>query len=178
LGSPSSGRPGVEWWVGLRGCCPRERPGVASPKASRAGGDARRQSLRVTVATLRRHGGCGRTLPAVAGPRAGIYADERLQRMLTAIDLKIEVFDRLRSAMRIAEAGGAISPKSGESWLPQNPAQRPGYPRRTLCPNRRSNRSRRTVGGSRLLGESTPENPPTHRPADVPRGRALAGVKL
>jgi hypothetical protein len=48
----------------------RGRPGLPSLKASGAGGGAGRQSLGVTVATLRRHGGCGRTWLAVAGPRA------------------------------------------------------------------------------------------------------------
>ena len=48
----------------------RGRPDVPSLKASGAGGDAWGQSLGVTVAALRRHGGCGRTLAVVAGPRA------------------------------------------------------------------------------------------------------------
>jgi hypothetical protein len=48
----------------------RGGPGVPSLKASGAGVGAWRQSLGVTVATLKRHGGCGRTLAAVAGPRA------------------------------------------------------------------------------------------------------------
>jgi hypothetical protein len=47
----------------------RGRPGVSSLKASGAGGDAWRQSLGVTVAGVRRHGGGERTLSAVAGPR-------------------------------------------------------------------------------------------------------------
>jgi hypothetical protein len=48
----------------------RGRPGVPPLKAFGAGIGAWRQSLGVTVARLRRHGGCGRTWAAVAGPRA------------------------------------------------------------------------------------------------------------
>jgi hypothetical protein len=53
-----------------------------------------------------------------------LSADEGLQRMLTAIDLKIEVFDRLRSAMRIAEVGGAAGLNSGSGPLALGPIQK------------------------------------------------------
>ena len=48
----------------------RGRPGVPALKASGAGRGTWRQSLGVTVARLRRHGGGGRTWAGVAGPRA------------------------------------------------------------------------------------------------------------
>jgi hypothetical protein len=54
----------------------------------------------------------------------GIYADEGLQRMLNAIDLKIEVFDRLRSAMRIAEAGGTAGLNSGSRPRAMGPIEK------------------------------------------------------
>ena len=44
--------------------------------------------------------------------------------MLTAIDLKIEVFDRLRGAMRIAQAGEATGLNSGSSPLAMGPIQK------------------------------------------------------
>ncbi len=53
-----------------------------------------------------------------------VSADEGLQRMLAAIDLKIEVFDRLRSAMRIAEVDGAAGLNSGNSPAAMGPIQR------------------------------------------------------
>jgi hypothetical protein len=53
-----------------------------------------------------------------------ISADEGLQRMLAAIDLKIEVFDRLRSAMRIAEVGGAAGLNSGSSPVAMGPIEK------------------------------------------------------
>jgi hypothetical protein len=53
-----------------------------------------------------------------------ICADDGLQRMLTAIDLKIEVFDRLRGAMRIAEAGGAAGLNSGSRPMAMGPIQK------------------------------------------------------
>src|SRR3990172_4558904 len=40
------------------------------------------------------------------------------------IDLKIEVFDQLRSAMRIAEAGGAAGLNSGSSPVAMGPIQK------------------------------------------------------
>lgn len=48
-------------------------------------------------------------------------ADEGLPRMLAAIDLKIQVFDQLRSAMRIAEVGAAAGLNSGSDPLPMGP---------------------------------------------------------
>lgn len=53
-----------------------------------------------------------------------ICADEGLGRLLAAIDLKIEVFDRLRSAMRIAEVGGAAGLNSGSSPAPIGPIRK------------------------------------------------------
>jgi hypothetical protein len=53
-----------------------------------------------------------------------ICADDGLQQMLTAIDLKIEGFDRLRGAMRIAEAGGAAGLNSGSRPMAIGPIQK------------------------------------------------------
>lgn len=53
-----------------------------------------------------------------------ICADEGLQRMLTTIDLKIQVFDRLRGAMRIAQAGGAAGLNSGSRPVALGPIQK------------------------------------------------------
>ena len=53
-----------------------------------------------------------------------VCADEGLGRMLAAIDLKIEVFDRLRSAMRIAEVGGAAGLNSGSKPAPIGPIRK------------------------------------------------------
>lgn len=53
-----------------------------------------------------------------------LSADEGLERMLGAIDLKIQVFDRLRSAMRIAEVGGAAGLNSGSNPIALGPIQK------------------------------------------------------
>lgn len=53
-----------------------------------------------------------------------VSADKGLQRMLAAIDLKIEVFDRLRRAMRIAEVGGTDGLNSGSSPAAMGPIQK------------------------------------------------------
>jgi hypothetical protein len=53
-----------------------------------------------------------------------LSADGGLQRMLAAIEVKVQVFDRLRRAMRIAEAGGAAGLNSGSDPLPLGPIQK------------------------------------------------------
>lgn len=53
-----------------------------------------------------------------------LSADEGLERMLGEIDLKIQVFDRLRNAMRIAEVGGAAGLNSGSSPVAMGPIQK------------------------------------------------------
>lgn len=53
-----------------------------------------------------------------------LSADRGLQRMLEAIDVKIEVFDRLRHAMRIAEAGGPAGLNSGSDPIPLGPIEK------------------------------------------------------
>jgi hypothetical protein len=53
-----------------------------------------------------------------------LNADEGLQRMLAQIDLKIEVFDRLRRAMRIAETGGTAGLNSGSKPMALAPIQK------------------------------------------------------
>lgn len=52
-----------------------------------------------------------------------LSADEGLQRMLATIDQKIQVFDQLRSAMRIAEIGGVSGLNSGSDPLALGPIQ-------------------------------------------------------
>ena len=53
-----------------------------------------------------------------------VSADEGLQALLAAIEIKIQVFDRLRRAMRIAEVGGAAGLNSGSSPLAMGPIQK------------------------------------------------------
>ena len=53
-----------------------------------------------------------------------VAADEGLRRMLAAIDLKSQVFDRLRGAMRIGEVDGAEGLNSGNSPAAMGPIQR------------------------------------------------------
>ncbi len=53
-----------------------------------------------------------------------ISADAGLQRLLETIDRKIEVFDRLRRAMRIAEVGGRAGLNSGNRPVAMGPIQK------------------------------------------------------
>jgi len=53
-----------------------------------------------------------------------VCADGGLQRLLAAIEVKVQVFDQLRRAMRIAEAGGAAGLNSGSDPLPLGPIQK------------------------------------------------------
>lgn len=53
-----------------------------------------------------------------------ISTDEGLSKMLAAIDLKIEVFDRLRSAMRIAQVGASAGLNSGNSPVAMGPIRK------------------------------------------------------
>jgi hypothetical protein len=53
-----------------------------------------------------------------------VCADEGLLRLLAAIEVKIEVFDRLRRAMRIAEVGGSAGLNSGSRPTPMGPIQK------------------------------------------------------
>ncbi len=53
-----------------------------------------------------------------------VSADEGLERMLAAIEIKIQVFDRLRNAMRIAEAGGATGLNSGDDPIALGPIEK------------------------------------------------------
>ena len=53
-----------------------------------------------------------------------LTGDQGLQRMLAQIDLKIEVFDRLRRAMRIAEVGGSDGLNSGSHPIAVGPIQK------------------------------------------------------
>jgi len=53
-----------------------------------------------------------------------LSADEGLERMLAAIEVKIQVFDRLRGAMRIAQVGGAAGLNSGSDPIALGPIQK------------------------------------------------------
>jgi hypothetical protein len=53
-----------------------------------------------------------------------LSADEGLERMLAAINVKIQVFDRLRSAMRIAEVGGVAGLNSGSDSIAMGPIEK------------------------------------------------------
>lgn len=53
-----------------------------------------------------------------------VSADEPLEKMIADIDVKIQVFDQLRHAMRIAEAGGSAGLNSGGDPLPMGPIQK------------------------------------------------------
>ena len=53
-----------------------------------------------------------------------LSADQGLERMLTTIDHKIQVFDQLRKAMRIAETGGAAGLNSGNDPMPLGPIEK------------------------------------------------------
>ena len=53
-----------------------------------------------------------------------VSADEPLEKLIAAIDVKIQVFDQLRHAMRIAEAGGSAGLNSGGDSLPMGPIQK------------------------------------------------------
>lgn len=53
-----------------------------------------------------------------------VSADGSLQRMLQAIDHKTEVFDQLRSAMRIAQVGGSAGLNSGSDQLAMGPIKK------------------------------------------------------
>ncbi|MEK7745854.1 MAG: transposase [Elusimicrobiota bacterium] len=53
-----------------------------------------------------------------------VSADEPLEKLIAAIDVKIQVFDQLRHARRIAEAGGSAGLNSGGDSLPMGPIQK------------------------------------------------------
>ena len=53
-----------------------------------------------------------------------VSTDEALEKMIAAIDVKIQVFDQLRHAMRIAQAGGSAGLNSGSDPLPMGPIQK------------------------------------------------------
>jgi len=53
-----------------------------------------------------------------------ISADEPLEKRIAALDVKIQVFDQLRHAMRIAQAGGSAGLNSGGDPLPMGPIQK------------------------------------------------------
>jgi len=53
-----------------------------------------------------------------------VAADTGLHKMVEAIETKIEVFDQLRCALRIAEVGGSAGLNSGSDSLPIGPIQK------------------------------------------------------
>ena len=70
---------------------------------------------------LRGHWADNKPLFKLACELKKICADGGLERMLAAIDPKIQVFDQLRGAMRIAEVGGAAGLNSGSRPLAMGP---------------------------------------------------------
>jgi hypothetical protein len=100
---------------------PFDRPHVQFAKRLRALGQGLEQ---IKDVHLRGQWADNKPLFKLSCELKGVYADEGLQRMLTAIDLKIEVFDRLRSAMRIAEAGGAAGLNSGSRPMAMGPIEK------------------------------------------------------
>ena len=89
---------------------PFDRPHVQFAKRLRALGQGLEQ---IKDVHLRGQWADNKPLFKLSCELKSICADDGLQQMLTAIDLKIEGFDRLRGAMRIAEAGGAAGLNSG-----------------------------------------------------------------
>ena len=100
---------------------PLDRPHVQFAKRLRALGQGLEQIKNVH---LRGQWADNKPLFKLSCELKSICADDGLQRMLTAIDLKIEVFDRLRGAMRIAQAGEATGLNSGSSPLAMGPIEK------------------------------------------------------
>jgi hypothetical protein len=73
---------------------------------------------------LRGHWADNKPLFKLACELKNIRADRGLQRLLAAIDPKIQVFDQLRGAMRIAEIGGAAGLNSGSRPLAIGPIRK------------------------------------------------------
>ena len=99
---------------------PFDRPHVQFAKRLRALGQGLEQ---IKDVHLRGQWADNKPLFKLSCELQSLCADEGLQRMLIAIDLKIEVFDRLRSAMRIAEAGGTAGLNSGSRPLAMGPIE-------------------------------------------------------
>jgi hypothetical protein len=100
---------------------PFDRPHVQFAKRLRALGQGLEQ---IKDVHLRGQWADNKPLFKLSCELKSICADDGLQRMLAAIDLKIEVFDRLRGAMRIAEAGGAAGLNSGSRPMAMGPIQK------------------------------------------------------
>ena len=100
---------------------PFDRPHVQFAQRLRALGRGLEQ---IKDVHLRGQWADNKPLFKLSGELKSICADDGLQRMLTAIDLKIELFDRLRGAMRIAEAGGAAGLNSGSRPMAMGPIQK------------------------------------------------------
>jgi len=100
---------------------PFDRPHVQFAKRLRALGQGLEQ---IKDVHLRGQWADNKPLFKLSCELKSICADEGLQRMLTAIELKIQVFDQLRSAMRIAEAGGAAGLNSGSRPMAMGPIEK------------------------------------------------------
>jgi hypothetical protein len=100
---------------------PFDRPHVQFAKRLRALGQGVEQ---IKDVHLRGQWADNKPLFKLSCELKSLCADDGLQRMLTAIDLKIEVFDQLRSAMRVAEAGGAAGLNSGSRPLAMGPIEK------------------------------------------------------
>lgn len=100
---------------------PFDRPHVEFAKRLRVLGQKLEQ---IKDVHLRGHWADNKPLLRLSGELKNLTADEGLQRLLTAIDVKIEVFDRLRRAMRIAETGGSAGLNSGSNPIALGPIQK------------------------------------------------------
>jgi len=89
---------------------PFDRPHVEFAKRLRVLGQRLEQ---IKGIHLRGHWQDNKPLFKLSCELKDLSTDGRLERMLATIDKKIQVFDQLRSAMRIAEIGGAAGLNSG-----------------------------------------------------------------
>ena len=100
---------------------PFDRPHVEFAKRLRVLGQRLEQ---IKYVNLRGQWADNKPLLRLACELKKVSADEGLQKMLAGIDLKIEVFDQLRSAMRMAEVGGAAGLNSGSRQVAMGPIQK------------------------------------------------------
>lgn len=100
---------------------PFDRPHVEFAKRLRVLGQRLEQ---IKGIHLRGHWQDNKPLLRLSGQLKQLSSDEGLQRMLATIDEKIQVFDQLRSAMRIAEIGGEAGLNSGSEPIALGPIQK------------------------------------------------------
>jgi len=100
---------------------PFDRPHVEFAKRLRVLGQRLEQ---IKGIHLRGHWQDNKPLLRLSCQLKQLSSDEGLQRMLATIDEKIQVFDQLRSAMRIAEIGGEAGLNSGSEPIALGPIQK------------------------------------------------------